>query len=233
MKAILREIKYNESYKDENIREEPIFRLKFPATLCFQDSNRNELYLYNGNFYSIFYNTINAIKNFDKLSVEELQDIIDSTKQNIGKFFNVNLYRISVNEITNGKFNGLAVCNYYEEKCHIIHEYKIASYKTRRDVVRELQFRICKRAIDLEIVFFDEKNNKVEISNDINGISVFIPEIVVPQMEEIVYKIYHMYYEDNVLNDTIFSDLLAKMYAIFRKVQSTIYKGYQILGNPY
>ena len=77
------------------------------------------------------------------------------------------------------------------------------------------------------------KNNKVEISNDINGISVFIPEIVVPQMEEIVYKIYHMYYEDNVLNDTIYSDLLAKMYAIFRKIQSTIYKGYQILGSPY
>lgn len=226
MKAILKEIRYDEKYVKEHLRNEG---LMFRAFLMFQNQNGSETYSYTSIFQNIFYP---YEEDFDRYSVKELQNKIDEAKLNIGKSFNVNLYKISINEITNGNYNGIAFYNYYEELTRIFHEFRIASYKTRIDVIKELQFKYCKRVMEGDAVIFDDKDNEIDITDDIKGISIFLPEVIAPQKEEIVNKIYHMYYEDNWMNDFLFPDLLGKMNAIFIKEQSAIYKGCNILGNP-
>lgn len=83
-----------------------------------------------------------------------------------------------------------------------------------------------------DAVIFDDKDDEIEVTDNIKGISIFLPEVVAPQKEEIVNKIYHMYYEDNWMNDFLYPDLLGKMHAIFLKEQRAIYKGCNLLGNP-
>lgn len=226
MKAILKEIRYDEKYVKEHLRDEG---LMFGVFLMFQCQNSSETYSYTSTFPNIFYPNE---KKIDGYSVTELQNKIDEAKLHIGKSFNVNLYKISVNEITNGNYNGIAFYNYYDELTHIFHEFRVASYKTRIDVIKELQFKYCKRVIEGDAVIFDEKDNEIEVTDNIKGISIFLPEVVAPQKEEIVNKIYHMYYEDNWMNDFLHPDLLGKMHAIFLKEQRAIYKGCNILGNP-
>lgn len=83
---------------------------------------------------------------------------LSSLKSFIGKEFNINLYKFSVQELTNGKYVSLDYdgydddYGYYEnEDCDeddIIKEIRRATYKSREDIIEILKLQICLGGLD-------------------------------------------------------------------------------------
>lgn len=148
MSGILKEVIYLEDLVEDDFYH--------PIKMVFtKDGNSSEIYPYQTSLENQFYSSVNRNKG---LSDKEALEKLSLLKTYLGKLFDINLHKISVLELTNGKyisleFNGYADEYGYDdnEDCDendMIEEFRRATYRSREDLVEILKLQICLGGFD-------------------------------------------------------------------------------------
>ena len=141
MRAILKEIEVIESNVD---------MLRHPIKMLFADSEESdELFHFRTTIETQFctkdeYDLEEGLP--DKLAEEKIR----YANSLIGKTFEINLYKFTVKELTNGKYVAIEIsspCDYDDWDFETIEEYHIASYMTKEDVVTNIKYSITMQGI--------------------------------------------------------------------------------------
>ena len=157
MKAILKEIKVPE-FKD--------YMLSHPIKMLFAETKEsNELFHFGTTIETQFCTK-------DEYDLEEgLPDKLAKAKINyanslIGKTFEINLYKFTVKELTNGKYVAIefsSPCGDDDWNFETIKEYHIASYMTIEDIVMNIKYSITMQGVQglADGVFPDESTEEI------------------------------------------------------------------------
>ena len=142
MAAILKEIKFLE---DSVIEDK-----SHPIIMCFSRSvEEDELYFYRTSLENQY---CSFLERTEGLPEEKVDAILEHANSQIGKKFNINLFNISVAELTDGQFVSLEYDGDYDEYGYdeddIIKEFRRATYKTRADIFEVLKLHICLWGLD-------------------------------------------------------------------------------------
>lgn len=144
MSGVLRNIKLVEELVLEDRRH--------PIIMWFSDNNSEDLFPYRTTLEVQFGTEIERKKGINEKKVKEK---LSEANSYIGCIYDINLYRLSVSELTNGKFVGIEDMDYFDvenllgpedidfQDDSIIYEYKRATYMTKHDLINYLRYRIC------------------------------------------------------------------------------------------
>lgn len=141
MKAILREIEVPE-YED--------FMFRHPIKMLFADTeDSNELFCF-GTTIETQFCTKDEYDVREGLPDKLVEERIRYAKSLIGKTFEINLYKFTVKELTNGKYVAIKFSNpygYNDWDFKTIEDYHIASYMTKEDVVMDIKHIITMQGV--------------------------------------------------------------------------------------
>ena len=141
MRAILKGIEVIESNN---------YMLKHPIKMLFADyEGSDELFRFGTTIETQFctkdeYDLIEGLP--DKLAEEK----IIYANSLIGKTFEINLYKFTVKELTNGKYVAIEFsrpCSYDDWDFETIEDYHVASYMTKDDVITSIKYSIAMQGI--------------------------------------------------------------------------------------
>jgi len=143
MAAVLKEIKFLESLVVENVSHPILMRF------C-DDNNVNDFYDYKTSLENQYCSVEERKKGLLK---KDVSDKLRLANSQIGMKFDINLYKFSVSEITNGKFQSLEFMDEVDgfhipenDDCdddYIVSELRRATYKTREDRLEILKLQVC------------------------------------------------------------------------------------------
>lgn len=141
MKAILKEIEVPE-FEDNMFRH--------PIKMFFTETEEsNEIYHFGTTIETQFCTK-------DEYDVKEglpdnlVDEKISYANSLIGKTFEINLYKFTVKELTNGKYEAIEFskpCGYDDWDFETIEDYHIASYMTKEDVVMNIKYSITMQGV--------------------------------------------------------------------------------------
>lgn len=156
MKAILKEIEVPEY--DGNM-------LRHPIKMLFAESEEsNELYSF-GTTVETQFCTIDEYDVKEGASEELFDEKVKFAKTLVGKTFEINLYKFTVKELTDNKYEAFEFTTYLYDDCDFdtVEDYHIASYMTKEDVRQNLKYSITRQGIDgvVEGVLLDESTEKI------------------------------------------------------------------------
>ena len=154
MSGILKDVVYLEDFEIED-KYHPIL-MKF-----IKDDNDSIVYPYRTSLEEQFCSASEIKKGLLDDDAEKKMAIIKTKK---GKKFDVNLYRISVSELTDGKFVALDDLDSYEEDS-LIREFRRATYKTREDLSILLKLDICISGMESRFVGINKEGDEIDIDS--------------------------------------------------------------------
>lgn len=153
MKAILSRIKVNKNEAIDEIHS--IIMFFVPEGDAYPE------YVYKTNIETQFGLSFASIKDD-----ATLKKYIDTIEKNIGKAHDINLYDITFDEMTKGKFKGYKYDSYYSDNPNKVYsEFHVATYKTRSDAIFDRISLICTICFQGEIVGV-KANGEEEVIND-------------------------------------------------------------------
>jgi hypothetical protein len=173
MSGILKEVLYLKGFAIENMFH--------PINMIFiKNENETEIYPYQTSLENQFCSQEEKIDGLlDKIAAEKLA-MLESC---IGKKYDVNLYKFSVSELTDGKYVALHDVDSYEDDA-IIREFRRATYKTREDLFIQLKFNICLSGMNARFVGITKDGKEEEIDNTL----IFQPNNEEPKNYTIPYE---------------------------------------------
>lgn len=197
MSAILKEIRFLEDIVIEDKLH--------PIIMCFSRSvEENELYFYRTSLENQY---CSFLERTEGLSEEKVDAILEHANSQIGKIFDINLFDISVSELTDGQFVSLEydgdLDEYgYEENedCDeddIIKEFRRATYKTRADIFEVLKLHICLWGLDKTYIGIKSDGSYGEIDEKL----VFPINRIEPKHYDIPYDGFPEVDEFYILNE--------------------------------
>lgn len=156
MKAILKEIEVPEY--DGNM-------LRHPIKMLFAESEEsNELYSF-GTTVETQFCTIDEYDVKEGASEELFDEKVKFANTLVGKTFEINLYKFTVKELTDNKYEAFEFTTYFYDDCDFdtVEDYHIASYMTKEDVIQNLKYSITRQGIDgvVEGVLSDETTEEI------------------------------------------------------------------------
>lgn len=145
----------------------------------------------------------------EELSDKLVEEKICYAKSLIGKTFEINLYKFTVKELTNGKYVAFEISrtegygDWAFETYHTIEDYHVASYMTKEDVMMRIKFSITMQGIQghADGVLPDESTEK--ITTDL-FFSKPIPE---KKIFEILYSKYPNLTVSYIVNEVAVKDI--------------------------
>ena len=141
MKAILREIEVPE-FED--------YMMRHPIKMLFSETEESdEIYRF-GTTIETQFCTKDEYDVKEGLPDKLVEEKISYANSLIGKTFEINLYKFTVKELTNGKYVAIEFskpCGYDDWDFETIEDYHIASYMTKEDVVMNIKHSITMQGV--------------------------------------------------------------------------------------
>lgn len=141
MKAILKEIEVPE-YKDNILRH--------PIKMYFAETEESEEIFRFGTTIETQFCTKDEYDVKEGLPEKMVEGKISYAKSLVGKTFEINLYKFTVKELTNGKYVAIEFsrpCGYDDWDFETIEDYHIASYMSKEDVLMSTKYSITLQGI--------------------------------------------------------------------------------------
>jgi len=157
MKAILKEI---EVPKFEN------FMLRHPIKMLFAETEKSEEIFRFGTNIETQFCTKDEYDLKEGLPDKFVEEKISYANSLVGKYFEINLYKFTVKELTNGKYVAIEFsrpCGYDDWDFETIEDYHIASYMTKEDVVMSIKYSITMQGVQglADGVLTDESTEEI------------------------------------------------------------------------
>lgn len=202
MSGILKKVQYLEDFAVEDMIH--------PIYMYFvKDDNDSEVYPYQTTIEDQFCTPAER-KNglLDEVAFEKLK-VLESC---IGRRFDINLYKFSVAELTDGKYIAVDDTDAYDvdivsyvndtdsdedEDDTLIREFRRASYKSREDIAIQLKYNICLSGMDGRYVGITKDGDE----EDIDYTLVFPPQKEKPKNYDIPYEGFPEITEYYILNE--------------------------------
>ena len=141
MKAILKEIEVPE-YED--------YMLRHPIKMLFTETDGSEEIYRFGTTIETQFCSKDEYDIKEGLTEKLAEEKISYANSLIGKTFEINLYKFTVKELTNGKYIAIEFskpCGYDDWDFETIEDYHIASYMTKEDVVMSIKHSITMQGV--------------------------------------------------------------------------------------
>lgn len=101
------------------------------------------------------------------LSDKQYEEKANYAKSLIGREFEVNLYKFTVKEITNGRYEAFEDANYIDFNTQTIKEFRIASYMSKDDVIAKMKYTLCMQSINGDLEGVLRNGSKEKVSTDL------------------------------------------------------------------
>ena len=141
MKAVLKEIEVPE-FED--------FMLRHPIKMLFAETEESDELFRFGTTIEAQFCTKDEYDLKEGLPEKLVEEKINYANSLIGKTFEINLYKFTVKELTNGKYVAIEFsrpCGYDDWDFDTIEDYHIASYMTKEDVVLNIKYSITMQGV--------------------------------------------------------------------------------------
>lgn len=141
MKAVLKEIEVPE-FED--------FMLRHPIKMLFAETEESDELFRFGTTIETQFCTKDEYDLKEGLPEKLVEEKINYANSLIGKTFEINLYKFTVKELTNGKYVAIEFsrpCGYDDWDFDTIEDYHIASYMTKEDVVLNIKYSITMQGV--------------------------------------------------------------------------------------
>lgn len=170
MKAILKEI-----------RNGHIDEFYHPITMCFSKSlDSEELYYFNTSLERQFCTDEERLAGLSKVLEEEKVRYASSL---IGRWFEINLYKISIEEITDQHYVALDIFDDEECESRRITEFQVATFMTKEDAIEKRKYMIVNSKENIEGVLSGGITEEITIN------SIFPPKMATHVHIEIPYEL--------------------------------------------
>lgn len=197
MKAILKDI------------EVPENMLRHPIKMLFAESEESDELFHFGTTIETQFCTKDEYDIIEGLPEELAEEKISYAKSLIGKTFEINLYKFTVKELTDGKYVAFEISRtegYGEwafETYKTIEDYHIASYMTKEDVVMSIKYSITMQSVQghADGVLPDESTEKITTE-------LFFPKPIPEKKNfEIPYSKYPNLIASYIVNEVAVKDI--------------------------
>lgn len=165
-----------------------------PVNMYFsKDENETETYPYQTALEDQF---CSPAERKNGLPDEVADEKLAILKSYIGRKFDINLYKFSVSELTDGKFVAVDDTDSYEDDT-IIREFRRATFKSREDIAVQLKFNICLSGMDGRFVGITKDGDEEKIDYTL----IFPPQQEEPKNYDIPYDGFPEIDEYFILNE--------------------------------
>ena len=186
MSGILKDVRLLEGFVVEDMLH--------PINMLFiKDGNETEVYLYQTSVENQF---CSLTESKNGLLDDDADEKLKILKSYIGKKFDINLYKFSVSELTDGKYVAVDDVDSYEDETQI-REFRRATFKSREDIAIQLKFNICISGMDGRFVGITKDGSE----EDIDYTLVFPPQNEEPKNYDIPYEGFPEITEYFILNE--------------------------------
>ena len=197
MKAILKEIEVPE-YKDNILRH--------PIKMYFAETEESEEFYRFGTTIETQFCTKDEYDVKEGLPEKLVEEKISYAKSLVGKTFEINLYKFTVKELTNGKYVAIEFsrpCGYDDWDFETIEDYQIASYMSKEDFLMSTKYTITMQGVQglADGVLQDESTE--EITTDL-FFSKPVPE---KKLIDIPYSNYPNLTTSYIVNEVAVKDI--------------------------
>ena len=186
MSGILKDVRLLEGFVVEDMLH--------PINMLFiKDGNETEVYPYQTSVENQF---CSLTESKNGLLDDDADEKLKILKSYIGKKFDINLYKFSVSELTDGKYVAVDDVDSYEDETQI-REFRRATFKSREDIAIQLKFNICISGMDGRFVGITKDGSE----EDIDYTLVFPPQNEEPKNYDIPYEGFPEITEYFILNE--------------------------------
>ena len=152
MSGILKDVHYLDSFAVEDMLH--------PINMLFiKDENETEVYPYQTAIEDQF---CSPTERKNGLLDDDAAEKLKILKSCIGKKFDINLFKFSVSELTDGKYVAVDDIDSYEDDTQI-REFRRATFKSREDIAVQLKFNICLSGMDGRFVGITKDGDEEDI----------------------------------------------------------------------
>lgn len=197
MKAILKEIEVPESTG---------YMLRHPIKMLFAETEGSDEIYHFGTTIETQFCTKDEYDVKEGLPDNLVEGKISYANSWIGKTFEINLYKFTVKELTNGKYEAIEFskpCGYDDWDFETIEDYHIASYMTKEDVVMNVKYSITMQGVQglADGVLPDESTEEITTE-------LFFPKPIPEKKNlEIPYSKYQNLTASYIVNEVAVKDI--------------------------
>jgi len=186
MSGILKDVQFLDSFAIEDMFH--------PINMYFiKDENDSDVYPYQTAIEDQF---CSPAERKNGLLDDDAAEKLKILRSCVGKKFDINLYKLSVSELTDGKFVAVDDIDSYEDDTQI-KEFRRATYKSREDIAVQLKFNICLAGMDGRYVGITKDGDE----EDIDYTLIFPPQQEEPKIYDIPYEGFPEITENFIMNE--------------------------------